>query len=182
MGAAPCCKQALAMTHPHQPDSASLLTRDDYEQYRAQLEELRRVRDRDLPDLLRDARSFVASDAEEEIAQIRDDHVFVDARIAHLEALLRDAHVVADGEAPDIALPGRVVDVEYTRTGKLATYRIAGTGSAGHPGSVSAGSPVGQGLIGRARGDLVSVELPNGRAEELRIVAVRGNDEGLAAA
>ena len=58
------------MTHPDHPNSASLLTRADYDQYRAQLEELRRVRDRDLPELLRDARGFVASDAEEEIAQI----------------------------------------------------------------------------------------------------------------
>ncbi len=170
------------MTHPHQPDSASLLTRVDYEQYRAQLQELRRVRDRDLPELLRDARGFVASDAEEEIAQIRDDHVFVDARIAHLEALLRDARVVADSEAPDVAFPGRLVDVEYTRNGRLVTYRIASAGRAAHRGTVSAGSPVGQGLIGRARGDLVSVELPNGREEELRIVAVRRDDKGLAAA
>jgi transcription elongation factor GreA len=182
MASATCFKQALAMTHPHQPDSASLLTRGDYEQYRAQLQELRCVRDRDLPELLRDARGFVASDAEEEIAQIRDDHVFVDARIAHLEALLRDAHVIADSEAPDVAFPGRLVDVEYTRNGRLVTYRIAGAGSAAHRGTVSAGSPVGQGLIGRARGDFVSVELPNGREEELRIVAVRRDDAGLAAA
>jgi transcription elongation factor GreA len=164
------------------PNSASLLTRADYEQYRAQLLELRRVRDRDLPELLRDARGFVASDAEEEIAQIRDDHVFVESRIAHLEGLLRDAHVIGDREAPDLALPGRVVDVEYTRSGKQATYRIASPGSGARRGTVSAGSPVGQGLIGRGRGDRVSVELPNGRAEELRIVAVRRDDEGLAAA
>jgi transcription elongation factor GreA len=172
--------QALAMTH--YADSASLLTPADYELYRARLEELRRVRDRDLPELLRDARGFVASDAEEEIAQILDDHVFVESRIAQLEALLRDARVVADREAPGIAFPGRVVDVEYTRSGKRATYRIASAGSAARPGTVSAGSPVGQALIGRAGGDLVSFELPNGRAEELRIVAVRGNDEGLEAA
>src|SRR3954465_8671041 len=154
-------EQALAMTRFDHPHSASLLTRGDYatyrakldelrrggeEQYRAQVDELRRVRDRDLPELLRDARGFVASDAEEEIAQIRDDHVFVDARIAHLEALLRDAHVVADSEAPDVAFPGRVVDVEYMRDGRLATYRIAGAGGAAHRGTVSAGSPVGQGL------------------------------------
>src|SRR5829696_6877372 len=107
--------QALAMTHPDHPNTASLLTRADYEQYRAQLEVLRRVRDRELPELLRDARSFVASDAEEEIAQIRDDHVFVETRIAHLEALLRDAHVIADSKAPDVAFPGQVVDVEYMR-------------------------------------------------------------------
>ena len=170
------------MTHRDHPNSASLLTRADYEQCRAHLEELRRVRDRDLPELLRDARGFVASDAEEEIAQILDDHVFVESRIAHLEALLRDAHVIGDSEAPDVAFPGRVVDVEYTRNGKQATYRIASAGSAARPDTVSAASPAGQALIGRAGGDLVSFELPNGRAEELRIVAVRQDDEGLAAA
>src|SRR5829696_10225854 len=103
MASAPRLNQALAMTHPDHPNSASLLTRGDYEQYGAQLAELRRVRDHDLPELLRDARGFVASDAEEEIAQIRDDHVFVEARIAHLEAVLRDARV----------MPGREIEVEY---------------------------------------------------------------------
>ena len=164
------------MNQPEQSNPTTLLTRADYERHRDHLQELRRVRDRDLPKLLRDARGFVASDAEEEIAQIREDHVFVEARIAHLEALLRDAHVIADGDAPGIAFPGRIVDVEYTRSGKLATYRIAGAGRAGGPGTVSAGSPVGQGLIDHARGDLVSIDLPSGRTEELRIVDVRRDD------
>ena len=172
--------QARAMTH--HADSASLVTQADYELYRARLEELRRVRDRDLPELLRAARGFVASDAGEEIAQIRDDHVFVESRIAQLATLLREARVVSDAEAPGAALPGRVVDVEYTSSGKRVTYRIAGAGGAVRPGTVSAGSPVGQALIGRARGDRVWVELPNGRGEELRVVAVRRYDEGLAAA
>src|SRR5215207_1727762 len=170
------------MDTPRHPNAAPLLTRADYALLRSDLEELRRVRDGDLPELLRDARGFVASDAEEGIAQIRDDHVFVEARIAHLEALLRDAHVIDDGEAPGIACPGRIVDVEYTRNGKRATYRIAGAGRAGGRGTVSAGSPVGQGLIGRGRGDLVSIDLPNGRVETLRIVDVRRDDGGRAAA
>src|SRR5215210_5875168 len=165
------------MTHPDQPNSALLLTRADYEQYRADLQELRRVRDRDLPELLRDARGFVASDAEEEIAQIRDDHVFVESRIAQLEALLRDAQVLIDTEAPGMAFLGRIVEVENTRSGERTSYRIAGAGVAGEPGTVSAGSPVGRALIGRVRGDVVRVELPGGRAEELRIVAVRQPEE-----
>src|SRR3954453_324788 len=138
MASARCLEQAPPMTHTDPLNSATLLTRGDYKQYRAQLEELRRVRDHDLPELLRDARGFVASDAEEEIAQIRDDHVFVEARIAHLEALLREAHVIADGGAPGVALPGRIVEVEYMRSGKRATYRITAAGGAGHTGTVSA--------------------------------------------
>jgi transcription elongation factor GreA len=182
MASAPRLTQALAMPDPDHPNSALLLTRADYEQHRANLDELRRIRDRDLPELLRDARGFVASDAEEEIAQIRDDHVFVESRIAHLEALLRDARIIGDSEAPGVAFPGRVVEIEYTSSGNRATYRIVSAGSAARPGTVSAGSPVGQALLGRARGDRVWVELPNGRGEELRIVAVRRDEEGLVAA
>ena len=37
---------------------------------------------------------------------------------------------------------------------------------------MSARSPVGQALMGRRVGDVVAVELPTGRVEELRIVAI----------
>jgi transcription elongation factor GreA len=166
---------------PHRTP-ASVLTPADYALYREHLDELRRVRDHDLPELLRDARGFVSSDAEEEMAQIREDHVYVAARITHLEALLRDAHILADSEAPGIAVPGRIVDVEYTDRGTLATYRIAGAGGSDGVPTVSPASPVGQALIGRPAGAVVSVELPRGRATELRILAVRPGDERLAAA
>jgi transcription elongation factor GreA len=174
--------QAVAMNPADQSKPTLLLTRADYELHRDRLEELRRVRDRDLPQLLRDARSFVTSDAEEEIAQIREDHVFVEARIAHLSALLRDAQVIVDDGAPGIVCPGRVMEVEYTKSGTRAAYRIAGAGGSVAPRTVSAGSPVGQAVIGRAPGDVVSVELPSGRAVELRIVSVGRADAALAAA
>ena len=171
------------MTQPDQPNPASLLTRADYDRYRRHLDELRQIRDRDLPELLRDARGFVASDAEEEIAQIRDDHVFVEARIAHLETLLSDAHVIADGDAPGIAFPGRIVDVEYTRSGKLGDLPDRRRRPRGRPGNrVRRRRRSARASLGALRGDLVAVNLPSGRAEQLRIVAVRPDDEGLAAA
>jgi transcription elongation GreA/GreB family factor len=37
---------------------------------------------------------------------------------------------------------------------------------------VSARSPVGRSVMGRRAGDIVSVELPSGRVESLRIVAI----------
>jgi transcription elongation factor GreA len=153
----------------HDADRAPLLTRVEYDLQRRRLEELRRIRDRDLPELLRDARALVSSDAEEERAQILDDHAFVETRIAQLEALLRDAHVVPHDTRAEIVCLGRVVEVEYTRSGQRAAYRLAG---AVGPDTVSAASPVGRALMGRAPGDLVSVELPYGRTEELRIVSV----------
>jgi transcription elongation factor GreA len=149
-----------------------LLTPEEYELYRAQLADLHRIRDRDLPELLRQARGFVANDAVEEISQIQEDQIVVDARIAQLESLLREARVITAREfADDVAAIGRTVTVRYRGTGTLATYHLRG--SAGTDGrTVSAGSPVGRALLGRLPGDAVSVELPGGRVEELEVLAV----------
>ena len=149
-----------------------LLTPVEYDAWVQELERLTEIRDRDLPALLRDARSFVAGDAAEEIIQIHEDQVVVDDRIRRLEGLLRSAHVIEDDLAPEVATLGRSVEVEYLRTGKVRTYRIAGIPAECGSGTVSAASPLGAALMGRSPDDIVAVELPGGRVEELRIIAV----------
>jgi transcription elongation factor GreA len=150
-----------------------LLSAAEYARYRSELDELRRSRDRDLPQLLRDARTYVVNDAIEEIAQIEDDDAIVRARIGWLQDLLDDATVVADGEAAHVATLGRAVEVEYMRTGKRRRFVLAGSAASGGPRTVSARSPVGQAVMGRATGDVVTAELPGGRIEELRLLSVR---------
>jgi transcription elongation factor GreA len=144
----------------------------EYARYERELGRLRAARTRELPERLRRARGFVAADAIEEIAHIHEDHAVVDARIARLEDLLRTATVVADAPGDDAVAIGCVVEVEYRRTGRRARYRLSGIAAAADGLSVSARSPVGQALMGRRAGDVVSVELPAGRVEELRIVAI----------
>ena len=154
-------------------EARPLLTRAEHDLYRRQLEELRRIRRRDLPRLLRDARTFVASDAAEEIVQISVDQAVADKRIAQLEALLHDAAVVDDdGPDRDIVAIGRSVVVQYTRTRARRTFRIGGIACGDREQFVSARSPVGQALLGRAQRDLVSVTLPTGAEEELLIISV----------
>lgn len=152
-----------------------LLTRVEYELYRRRLAELRRVRDADLPRLLRDARSFVASDAAEEIVQITADQAVANVRIAQLQALLREAAIVDDDRgAPGVVTLGSTVLVKYTRTGSTATYRVGAIADADGRRFVSARSPVGRALLGRRCGDVVSVELPTGAVEELLVLSVDG--------
>lgn len=158
--------------HGDRSPSPLLLTADEFERRRGELRELRRIRDADLPQLLRAAKTFVDSDASEEIAQIAEDHAVVLVRIAWLERLLDEAAVLAPGADPQLATVGRAVDVEYVRTGRRKTYVLAGTVPHG-PQGVSARSPVGAALMGRTGGEVVEVELPGGRVEALRILAVR---------
>lgn len=153
------------------------LTRHEYERSQAQLAELYRIRDRDLPELLRDARTFVASDAVEEISQIQDDQTVVDARIARLELLLREATVLDHGDARNGIAPGDIVTLHYTKLGKDVAYVVGGD-PRGDARGVSLRSPVGQALLGHAAGDVVTFELPNGRVEEVRVVAVSVPEPG----
>jgi transcription elongation factor GreA len=157
-----------------QPPGEPVLAPSEYSAHVRELESLRTVLDRDLPRLLRDARGFVASDASEEIAQIREDHAVIEARIARLEELLRTARVVADDAPPDVVALGRTVEIQYLRSGKVTRYRVTGTGTPATHGqpTVSAASPTGQALLGRSIGEVVSVTLPKGRTEELLILGV----------
>jgi hypothetical protein len=86
-----------------------VLGRAEYEQ---ELDRLRAVRARELPDRMRRARGFVGADAAEEIAHIQEDHVVVAARIARLEALLGSAVVLPDGPADGVATLGSTLEVE----------------------------------------------------------------------
>jgi transcription elongation factor GreA len=144
----------------------------EYAAHERELDRLRTLRARDLADRLRRARGFVASDAAEEIAQAQDDQNVLDARIARLDELLRTATIVPDDLAGDAASLGWTVEVEYEGTGRRATYRLDGIAAGGPGRSVSARSPVGRAVMGRRAGDAVSVELPAGRVERLRIVAI----------
>ena len=152
-------------------DRAVSITRAEHDAYRRELDALHRRREHDLPRLLREARTYATSDATEEAAQIREDFAFVDRRIAALRQLLASASVSDGSGAAGVVDVGSEVTCEYLSTGRTTTCVIAGVGGAA-PGTVSAGSPVGQALLGGAPGDVVTVELPRGRTEQLRIIEV----------
>jgi transcription elongation factor GreA len=156
-----------------------LLTDGEYAAHEKELAHLRAVRDRELAARLREARTFVTADAVEEIAQIQRDQAVMDARIMALEDLLSTATVIEGGHVDIVAL-GSVVELVYKRTGRRATYRVAGTGAPAGMASVSARSPVGQALLGRRAGDVVEALLPGDRVERLEIVEVmaEGDDPG----
>jgi transcription elongation factor GreA len=156
-------------------DGRRLLTPAELRRYQEQLAELHRIRDDDLPELLRAARELAATDAAEEIVQIHDDHAVVEARIGHLEGILSDAQVFDGSEHDaDQVVPGRTVTLRYVRTGKEASLAVGDGVAAGTLRSVSVRSPVGQAILGRFVGDVVTVDLPTGRTEELLVVSVAG--------
>ena len=92
-----------------------------------------------------------------------------------------DFNVIDDsGWAPCAAGPGRIVTVRYGSLSREVAF-VLGAEPLDAARPVSPRSPVGQALLGRCAGDVVSVDLPNGRTETLTILRVAPADPALAA-
>ena len=145
---------------------------------RALKEELARLRDerhREIPARLRIAREFGDMANNDEHLAIREDEAVLAARVARLEDLLRRAVVVAQAAANDSVAIGSHVSAVDVETGEALEYLIDGAHGTRKPGTVSAVSPVGRGLLGRRRGDYASVELPDGRTRKLKVREIRAS-------
>ena len=98
----------------------------------------------------------------------------LEARIAGLEDKLRSATVIDSSElSSDVVRVGSVVNVKDEKSGKSHKYTIVGSTEADPSADrLSNESPVGKALLGAKRNDVVKVQLPNGKARELKITKI----------
>jgi transcription elongation factor GreA len=102
----------------------------------------------------------------------REEQGQAEARIRHLQELLRNAKV---GEAPandGLAEPGKVLTIRYEGDDETEKFLLA-TREEGAEGSMevySPESPLGKALLGAKEGETRSYELPNGSTQQVTLV------------
>lgn len=147
-----------------------LITRDGLEHLKRQLDTARLRREEAAPQL---RETLQPGDVEDnpEFEQAKDELVALDGRIKQLEAAIDDAGMIEDGHTPVIG-PGSTVEVEDDH-GAVVVYQLVG-GLEADPanGRVSIDRPVGRALIGKTRGQRLSIETPGGAAR-LTIKSIR---------
>jgi len=161
------------------PESASadafarpgpVLTASAAEMLAAEVARLRGLMEREFTERRREAASDTDEDAR---LAIGEDELVVRARIAGLESLLHQATVVDhDPAGEDVVALGSRVTLEDVASGRTSTHEMVAWHDGAGAGVVSAASPVGQAILGRAAGEEVTVDLPGGRSRRLRIAAV----------
>ena len=104
----------------------------------------------------------------------REEQGKAEARIAQLQALLRNSQV---GEAPadeGIAVPGTVVEIRYEGDDEVETYLLGSRESkTSDLNAISLDSSLGQALNGKSEGDAVEYEAPNGKILKLTLVSAK---------
>ena len=146
-----------------------ILTPDGLEKLKAELEELSTTRRREVADRIKEAREFGDISENSEYDDAKNEQAMLETRILQIEEQLRSAQVVhADEIDTKVVHVGNEVSVEFD-DGKKQTFTIVGSAEAAPPAKLSNESPVGKALMGKKKGDKVSVNLPNGSTRKMTI-------------
>ncbi len=138
------------------------LTPDGKRKLEEELEHLRKVRRPQVADRIRMAKE--GGDIMENSAydEAKNEQGFVEGRIMTLEALLRDAVALTDPQECDSVQLGSRVTV-LDGEGESCVFHIVGSTEADpRKGRISNESPVGQALMGRRVGEVVTARTPGG--------------------
>jgi transcription elongation factor GreA len=147
-----------------------ILTPEGLEKLKAELEDLTTIKRREVAERIKDAREYGDISENSEYDDAKNEQAMLESRILTLEEKLRSATVVTAKDLKgDTVSVGTTVQIKDEQ-GKKTDYFIVGSTEA-NPSErkLSNESPVGRALLGRGKGDKVSVQLPNGKTRELTI-------------
>jgi len=142
----------------------SLLTQEGYDKLKTELEYLRLERRQEVAGRLREALdgSPLGVDADVEVEAAKNAQAFVEGRIQYLQSILAQAEIVDDLSKTDVVQIGTKVTIETTDKEK-ETYIVVGRAESDIvEGKISYESPLGNALIGHAKGDKVDIPAPGG--------------------
>lgn len=140
------------------------LTRERLEALENELQYLRTTREREVAELIKEARSFGDLSENSEYDEAKNQQAQLYGRIAEVENILANAVVIEDTDLDSgrVGMNSRITirDVEFDET---ETYSIVGSQEANPAeGRISDDSPIGRAAIGKMVGDVLEVEAPGG--------------------
>lgn len=139
------------------------MSRERYDEIAKELEYLQTVREKEVADQIREARSYGDLSENSEYDEAKTEQGKLYSRIAEYKNLLENAEIVDSTASSELIAIGsrvRLLDMEYNEEEE---YQIVGSQEANPSvGRISDESPIGRALMGRQSGDKVTVEAPGG--------------------
>jgi len=141
-----------------------ILTREGYDKIVAEHEELVSVKRAEVAARIKEAISYGDISENAEYDSAKNEQAELEERILYLENMIRKAKIVQDEDVKgDVVGIGLKVEVEDEATLEKAEFSIVGaTESDPFNGKITTESAVGKALLGHKKGDVVSVEIPDG--------------------
>ena len=150
------------------------ITKEGLSKLQDEVEVLTTVRRREVAERIKEAREFgdIAENAEYDDA--KNEQALLEGRIATLEERLRRATLIDDKhlDTESVAV-GVIVHVKDQKSEKSQKFQIVGPTEANPINhKLSNESPIGRALLGKKRGEIVTVEVPRGPKKKLKITKI----------
>jgi len=151
-----------------------ILTPEGYKNLKDEIQYLSTDKRREVAERIRIAREFGDITENAEYDHAKNEQAMLEARIAQLEDKLRSATVIDERAIESgVVSIGSKVHVKDQKSGQSVAYQIVGSAEADPTeNKLSNESPVGSALLGKKRGDVVSVAVPRGPARKLKITKI----------
>lgn len=145
-------------------DKDLVLTQEGLAKLEEELDELKTVHRREVNEKIRHAKEFGDISENAEYEDAKQEQAFVEGRILKVEAMIRNARIIDASEyAQDEVHLGASVKVKDTKGGAVHEFTIVGSTEADPVnGRLSNESPLGSALMGKKKGETVSVNTPRG--------------------
>ena len=133
------------------------------EELKQELEYLQTVREKEVAEQIKEARSFGDLSENSEYDEAKTEQGKLYSKIAEIKNLIENAEIIEDSETTDKVGNGSVVTIRDVEFDEIETYKIVGSQEANPAaGKVSDDSPVGRALMGHCVGETVKVDAPGG--------------------
>ena len=143
------------------------LSAERLEELKSELKHLKTVREKEVAELIKEARSFGDLSENSEYEEAKNEQGKLYSRIAELENILANCVVIEEhAEDPNSVRLGSKITVLDLEMDIEETYQVVGSQEADPMnGRISEESPFGKALLGKAVGEVVIVEAPAGNIE-----------------
>ncbi len=144
-----------------------VLTEEGFQKLKEEIEHLSTVRMREVAERIKEAREFGDISENSEYDDAKNEQAQLAARISQLEQQLRNARVVdAEHVSTESVSIGAKVTLKDLGTKKNTEYALVGSAEADpRAHKLSSESPLGKAVIGKKKGEKITVSTPRGAIE-----------------
>jgi transcription elongation factor GreA len=143
------------------------LTQGGFDKVKAELDELKSTGRQEAARAIAEARAQGDLSENAEYDAAKDAQGLLELKISELEAVISNARIIDESQLDDskVAILSNVT-IKNLKTGKEMTYKLVSeTEADAKQLKISVTSPIGQGLLGKIKGEIAKVTTPAGQME-----------------
>ena len=144
-------------------DSRYRMSRERLEELKQELEYLQTVREKEVSEQIKEARSFGDLSENSEYDEAKTEQGKLYSKIAEIKNLIENAVILDNARSGNAVVMGSRVTVREQSEDEEECFEIVGSQEANPmQGRISDESPLGRSLMGHVKGDVVAFEAPMG--------------------